>query len=193
MVIRVGALITACLAVYLLWFEHYPSVDYMVPRVPDFFIGLIAGQLASGRPIQFRPGMMLALAFVVLIYISTLHRIDGGDVLLGAAYLCIFLCLEAALGKSGMGRKVLGVLGFVGTYSYELYLLHQPLMRTYSRMVMVREFEITEPTKAQLFIGMIVGLVVAGFGAIILHRLTNIIPKWLWNRGRIHPDATANP
>jgi peptidoglycan/LPS O-acetylase OafA/YrhL len=175
LLIRSASLLTAALAVYLLWFEHYVSVPLMVPRVPDFFIGLVAGRLASGRGLQFRPGMMLALSLVVLAYVSVAYGIEGYLVLWALAYLCIFLCLEAALSRGAVGKAILSAMGIVGTYSYEVYLLHQPLMRNYSRMVIERACGIVEPSRGQLVAGMCAGLLVAAAGAFVLHRLVEVM------------------
>jgi peptidoglycan/LPS O-acetylase OafA/YrhL len=164
----------------------------MVPRVPDFFIGLLAGQLASGRGLEFRPGPLTAVAVLLVMYIGIAYSIDGHDVVVALAYLCAFLCLEPILARGAIGRLVLGLLGVLGTYSYELYLLHQPLMRNYSRMVIDRYFGISSPTQWQLFEGMAVGFAVACVGAVILHWLVEFALNSRWNRRPNVPDAVLS-
>jgi exopolysaccharide production protein ExoZ len=182
-VARSGALTTAALAVYLIASEHYVSVAYMVPRVPDFFIGLVAGQWASGRGVNWRPRTMLAVALIVLGYVSVAYGVDYADVLRGGVYTGIFVCAETGLAVTAIGRSVLWALALIGTYSYELYLVHQPLMRDYSRIAMLRLFDIAEPSKMQLFLGMLAGFAVACLAAYWLHSLTGLITRKTTGRG----------
>jgi peptidoglycan/LPS O-acetylase OafA/YrhL len=170
-----GALTTAALAVYLIASGHYVSVAEMVPRIPDFFIGLVAGQWSSGRGVRWRPGMMLAVALILLGYISVAYGVDYANVLRGGVYLCIFVCAERGMAGSVLGKPILWVLGLLGTYSYELYLLHQPLMRDYSRIVMSRALGIAEPSRMQLIAGMAAGFAVACGAALLLHSLTALV------------------
>jgi peptidoglycan/LPS O-acetylase OafA/YrhL len=186
--LRACLFLTAGLATYYLWFGHIQNIPYMVPRVPDFFIGLVAGQLASGRGLEFRPGPLLAVALLVTGYVWISYGIDLNDNVLALAYVCAYLCLEPVLARGVAGRLVLWMLGILGTYSYELYLLHQPLMRNYSRMVMERWCGISSPTPWQVFAGMAAGFAVACVGAVALHWLVEMALKG--HRSR-HPNAPS--
>jgi peptidoglycan/LPS O-acetylase OafA/YrhL len=182
--------LTAGLAIYYLWSGHLQNIPFMVPRVPDFFIGLMAGQLASGRGIEFRPGPLLAVALLLVAYVGVSNAIDGHDVVLALAFLCAYLCLEPVMERGAIGRLVLGLLGVLGTYSYELYLLHQPLMRNYSRMVIERVYGIPTPTQGQILAGMAAGFAVACVGAFLLHWLVEFVLNKRWNR---RPTGAGEP
>lgn len=181
-VIRAGSLATVALAVYYLSFGHLFNIPYLVARLPDFFIGLLAGQWAARRRLEFRPGFALAIALLLLAYISFTCSLQAYDLLLALGYLCAFVTLEPRMEGAAVGRWILGLLGFLGTYSYELYLLHQPLMRNYSRMVIVRWYGVASPSQAQLLTGMLAGLAVAALGAVALHRLVDFVSRHTWDR-----------
>jgi peptidoglycan/LPS O-acetylase OafA/YrhL len=179
--VRFCGFVTVALAAYYLVFDHRGDIPFMVTRIPDFFFGLIAGQLASGRGLDFRPGFLLALALLLLAYISITFLITDYHLVPALGFLCVFLSLEPVLARVAAGRLVLGALGILGTYSYELYLLHQPLMRNYSRMVIERVYGITTPTSWQLVAGIVFGFGVACIGAYLLHRVTDLVTR-PWNR-----------
>jgi len=57
------------------------------------------------------------------------------------------------------------------------------LMRDYSRIAMLRLFDIAEPSKMQLFLGMLAGFAVACLAAYWLHSLTGLITRKTTGRG----------
>ena len=179
-VVRVCCLATAGLAAYYLWFGHLANIDTMATRVPDFFVGLVAGQWASGRGLVFRPGFFLMFALALLAYVSVAYGI-GYRLMPALVYIFAYACLEVVLAKAELGLLVLRVFGFLGTYSYELYLLHQPLMRNYNRRVMAGVWGIASPTQGQLILGMAAGFVAACVGAVTLHWLANLVLRSRWN------------
>ena len=61
-------------------------------------------------------------------------------------------------------------LGFLGAYSYEIYLLHQPVIRDYNRLFLHNWLQ-AEPTTAELGAGIVVGLAVVIPASVLLHRL----------------------
>jgi peptidoglycan/LPS O-acetylase OafA/YrhL len=64
---------------------------------------------------------------------------------------------------------VLGAFSFIGVYSYEIFLFHQPLMRDYNYYV-YRVWLGIEPTNGELAVGILCSLLVTFLISIALHK-----------------------
>ena len=61
---------------------------------------------------------------------------------------------------------------FLGLYSYEVYLLHQPLIRDYSRHALAVWWQVLQPSRGDLLAGIIGALLLVFFLSVWLHRAT---------------------
>jgi len=154
LVLGVGGLTT------LVCLLPYPGFDHLSGRLPGFFLGICLGQVSRGGEIRLRPGFVFAAgaaAFAVLEWRGSTHANYPGEAMAIAA---VFLLLDRLLRPWAAGRLLLAPLEFLGLYSYEIYLFHQPLIRDYNlwfqHAVLLRE-----PTRGEILWGMVVALALA--------------------------------
>lgn len=163
-----GLTLVACLAYGET--HHQAGLIHLAIRIPSFFAGLVLGQLASGRPWTLRLDGWLALGLGCLSYLAMFRGVFLGYLV----YALAIIAFAAVLHRELRGTRWLAwwpaLLGWVGALSYEIYLLHQPLMRDYSREALKHWGGIRNPTTGQ-HVAAIAGALVVVLGlAWLLHR-----------------------
>lgn len=190
LLVAVCSLVTAALALAYDFTGNGAAAGHLPLRIPDFFLGLILGRLASGGALVLRPTGLLVAATLLLAYLGFNYGVHGYYLLPAVAYVAAFLWLQPWGLRSGAGRAALRGLGFLGTYSYEIYLLHQPLMRSFSLLALYYWWHLDHPTRVQIFGAMTGGLIVAIVGAVLLHRLVELVYGLV---GASRPAGTGPP
>jgi peptidoglycan/LPS O-acetylase OafA/YrhL len=175
LVAGVGALLTAAICLFYLQTGNYGALAHLGVRLPDLFIGLIAGHLASGRPATFRPSWPLVAGFLAVGYLTVYRGISFGDPMGGVAWIAAFLWADRLLLKSPAAPAFARAFGFLGLYSYEIYLLHQPLIRDYNRHALAVWWQVLQPTRRELAVSIAGALVLVVFLAVWLHRATDFL------------------
>jgi peptidoglycan/LPS O-acetylase OafA/YrhL len=175
LVVGVGGLLTAALCIFYQATDSTGGLIHLAVRVPDLFIGLVLGQLASGRPLEIRYTPMLAAGLVGIAYVSVFRGVNFGDPLAGLGWIAIFLWINRRLRQVRAGRAVAAVASFLGVYSYEIYLIHQPLIRDYDRLALFDWWQLSPPTQGQFFAAMIVTFAGVVLVSILLHRATEFL------------------
>jgi len=160
-VLGIGGLST--LAAYL----PYPGFDHLAGRLPGFFIGVAAGRLALGGEIAFRGGLIFAAGAAAAGWLGLMQSISLAYPVAALGLAAFVLTARTAVAGTAAGRAGLAPLRWLGVYSYEIYLLHQPLIRNYNpwfyRTILGRE-----PDFGELRWGIAIALIVAvGLGRLI--------------------------
>lgn len=185
LVAGVGGLLTAVACAAYLGANHHPGIGHLVIRIPSFFAGLLLGQVICGRPFTVKLNLWLVLAVGGAYYviftrgIPLLYAFPAFFFIVGWAYL------REWIRKSIFIDWLPALLAWVGVFSYEIFLLHQPLMRDYPRVFLARVMEIHAPTRTQLLTATWVAFVVVLVAAWGIHHLTN----WFFRR----PKLTTAP
>jgi peptidoglycan/LPS O-acetylase OafA/YrhL len=174
-VVGVGGLLTGAACVFYRITNSNGGLIHLGVRVPDIFIGLIIGQLASGRRLEIRYSPLLAAGLVSIAYMSVYYGISYGDPLAGLAWIALFLCVNRRLRQLRTGRMVAAVLSFLGVYSYEIYLIHQPLIRDYDVLALYKWWNIFPPTRAEILGAMTVAFTLVILVSVALHKATDSI------------------
>lgn len=145
--------------------DSYHNFYISIPmRIPMFFVGVAAGGFAIGKPMRLVWSAWLLIGGGCIYYL--LFMLDQSfDLGLGAlGLIASWLGFSKLASKSSLGRWFLGAFAYMGVISYEIYLFHQPLMREYNRLFFAYALKISNPTRSQLYVGMMAvlfGLVVA--------------------------------
>lgn len=187
LVAGVGGLVTAVACAAYLGANHHPGLGHLVIRIPSFFVGLLAGQVACGRPFTVKLNLWLVLAFGGAYYviftrgIPLLYALPAFFFIVGWAYL------RQWVRKSIFIDWLPAVLAWVGVFSYEIFLLHQPLMRDYPRVFLARVMEIHAPSRTQLLMATWTAFVIVLAAAWAIHQLTD----WLFRRQRTAAPQVA--
>jgi len=153
-VLGVGGLTT------LLCLLPFPGFANLSGRLLGFYLGICLGQLRRGGDFSLRPGVVFAAgaaAFAVLEWRGSTSFLYP---LAAVAVIALFAVLDRALRPWRAGRLLLAPLEFLGVYSYEIYLFHQPLIGEYNFWFQ-RNLLRREPSHRELAAGMLVAFLVA--------------------------------
>jgi peptidoglycan/LPS O-acetylase OafA/YrhL len=149
------------------------GVVELANRIPTVFLGFLAGAVATGG-CEFKADWKLAALPLTL---SALYYVRGFLVfypLTAIGVILLYLSFDRMAGALAPLRWVRSALSFLGVYSYEIYLLHQPVIRDYNRLFLHNWLQ-AEPTPGELGAGILVGLAVVIPASVLLH--------WLIERG----------
>ncbi|HVW21320.1 MAG TPA: acyltransferase [Opitutaceae bacterium] len=174
-VVGVGGLLTLGLWVYYQETNNAGGLAHLACRVPTAFLGLILGQLFSGRPTQVRLTLFGAAGLAALAYACLWRQLSLDYPLIGLAWGAVFLAVETKLRRFHPGRVLLAGLSLLGIYSYEIYLLHQPVIRDYNRLFLFQEWGIQHPTPRQLELSMAAAFALVVGVSVLLHQATEIL------------------
>jgi peptidoglycan/LPS O-acetylase OafA/YrhL len=140
--------------------DTFPGYGYIGYRIVDFFLG-IAMALASLRRFQMRRWPLGGAALLGILFLYRTSSFEwplmlypmGGVILMSA-----FFALSITLRTLPVVGSLLGpILTFLGTYSYESYLLHGPLMQTMTLRAL-NAIGIAHPGKGQLLVAILFSL-----------------------------------
>ncbi len=154
LVLGVGGLMT------LVCLLPFPEFNNLSGRLLGFFIGICLGQLRRGGEFRLEPGVVFAVgtaAFAVLEWRGTTSFLYP---LAAVAVTAAFGLLHRLLHPWRPGRLILAPLEFLGIYSYEIYLFHQPLIGEYNfwfQQSLLRR----DPSPREVWWGMLVGFTLA--------------------------------
>jgi peptidoglycan/LPS O-acetylase OafA/YrhL len=140
-------------------------------RVPSFFFGIIGGQFLKNGFMTYKLEWWHAvvLGFVALKWDEFELHADG--VLCAAAIASFYLmAIRPALMYLRLGA-VPRILAFLGAFSLEIFLLHQPLLTPYTRLALSSWCGVNAPTAVQLWCGMLGALIVGLILAVLLRNV----------------------
>lgn len=146
--LRGRALFLAVLLVLVIPFWMSGEYIIVITRIPVFYMGMLfAAGAGEGRRInawQWPLGFVL-MAFAVAVIWLGFERIPDKmwaygvywcPYVLIAPYLCVVLSTVMSwLDRTAAGRAVVRALSVVGEYSFEIYLLHIPMVDIVSEMI----------------------------------------------------------
>jgi peptidoglycan/LPS O-acetylase OafA/YrhL len=168
-ILGVGMLLTVGTSAAYIAAEHNGGLIQLAVRIPSFFLGLVGGQLLVSPTSVLRPSGILVAGLIAMTYLGWFKGIITFYAVAALAMTALFLLSARYLRKAAEGRMALAGLSFVGVYSYEIFLFHQPLMRDYNYYVYRVWFGI-EPTNGELALGILCALLVTFIVSIALHK-----------------------
>lgn len=155
-------------------------------RMIDFFLGMLFGQAFRTGRLKIPLTPQLGAALLILLYLPYMRGIVFHPAAVAIGIMAAYVtALRPWLQRSGHPGFVTRALGFLGRYSLEIFLIHQPLMREYNRYLHGRWFNRGNPDDYELIMGIALSLVVTLVLAVELHRLT----RWLVGMIPIRPPS----
>lgn len=188
LLVGVGGLLTVALCLGYRAMGNFGGMIHLGVRVPSAFVGLMAGQLAAGRPLEVRFNLPLAAGLLAATYLLIFQSIALVYPIAAAALIAGFLAVDTKLRRYHGGRAFLAVFSFLGVYSYEIYLLHQPAMRDFPKVVFANAWGVLSPSSGQLWAGRAVAFVLVLAASVGLHHATETVFRRL---GRGRPAAAG--
>jgi peptidoglycan/LPS O-acetylase OafA/YrhL len=168
-VLGFGMLLTVGVCAAYIAAAHAGGLIQLAVRIPSFFVGLVAGQVWTSPKSTLKPSGLLIAGLVAITYLGWFKGIITFYAVAGVAASAAFLLAARYLARAPEGRMVLTGFSFIGLYSYEIFLFHQPLMRDYN-FYAYRVWLGIEPTDAELAVGIACSLVVTLIISISLHK-----------------------
>jgi peptidoglycan/LPS O-acetylase OafA/YrhL len=140
-------------------------------RMPGFFAGVLLGVLLREGRLSVPLTPSFAVGLGLLFYVPYTHGIIfySEFVALGLAVAYVYFWKPKV--SPSVVDPTSRLLRFFGTYSLEIFLLHQPFLRNYNYYVLGRFFHEPSPPVSSLIAGMAVGLVVALVLSVALHQI----------------------
>jgi len=189
LVVAVAGALTLIATIGYEHFNHAGGLISLAIRIPDFFVGVIAGRLLSRGTAEIRLNLVLGLG-LLCFYVQTFFFSTTNTYTLPAAgIIATWIGLRHYLVKSYQGRVFLAAFALLGLISYEVYLIHQPIIRDYSAYFYNHVLDIPAPSKLQLFRGIFVGLGATFALSAGLH----VASERMWSRFRFRSGSRLAP
>ncbi len=135
--------------------DSYHNSYVSIPmRIPMFFAGVAAGGFAIGKTMRlaYSPWLLIGGGCIYYLLVMLNQSFDLGIAALGL--IAAWIAFGKLAAGNILGRWFLDSFAYLGVISYEIYLFHQPLMREYNRLFLAYAFKISNPTRSQLYLGM---------------------------------------
>ena len=145
----VGGVISVLAAFALFFTGQSGAFGHIALRLPGFFVGLLLGQLLRTGRLDLTLGPALGLAGFVLVYVPYTQGIVFHTAVAGLSLMGFYVYVLRGPLASAV-PAVPRTLGFLGDYSLEIFLLHQPLIRDYNVYLHGRWFNVPQPTRPSL-------------------------------------------
>ena len=124
---------------------------------------------ALARRLTLSP--LLMLAALLFTYVPQTQGLVFHTGLAALALMGAYVFGVRPLMPDPAGTALRRGLGFLGTHSLEIFLLHQPLIREYNVYLHGRWLNDPAPSRFSLFVGMLIGFAVTLVLSVELHRL----------------------
>jgi peptidoglycan/LPS O-acetylase OafA/YrhL len=143
-----------------------------------FFLGLVFGFLMKTGEVRLRMTPWLGLGLGMWGYGLFVSNLLIGYNLAGFSLFVAYWATRANA-DSAASRPLCRGLAWIGVYSYEIFLLHQPLIREYNHYVWNRYLGVSQPQPWHIGFGVLMMLGVTFWLSVELQRFANRITDWL--------------
>ncbi|HEU5081524.1 MAG TPA: acyltransferase [Opitutaceae bacterium] len=145
------------------------SMGHIGFRLPGFFVGMMIGHLIRTGRIQFPMTAFLGVALFVLVYVPYTQGITFYSIVVTFAVIAAYLW--ALRRKLGENSRIPSALNWVGRHSFEIFLIHQPLLREYNFYLHGRWLNVPLPSEFSRIVGMTIAFAVTLLLAAELRKL----------------------
>jgi peptidoglycan/LPS O-acetylase OafA/YrhL len=178
LVLGLGLIFSFGLVCWIFFKMAQPNVFVQLGlRPPLFFLGVIFGHMLRTGQARLPLTPWLGLGILCSLYGMFVSGILIGYTMAGFSVFVCYYAMRANAEAAGR-RPLCRGLAWIGVYSYEIFLLHQPLIREYNHYAWGR-FAGRGPTEVEVALGVAGGLLVTLLLAIPLHHLGAWLGKWI--------------
>jgi peptidoglycan/LPS O-acetylase OafA/YrhL len=177
-----GGVVSAVVAFAYFLTGQAGCFGHLALRVPGFFGGLLIGALLRNGRIEIAISPALAAGLLILIYLPYTHGIVFFTGIAASTLVLGYIVLWRQKAPAELVASTSRYLRFFGTYSLEIFLIHQPLIREYNFYIQGRFFADPSPPASSLIIGMLVGLGATLLLSVELHRLLDRLAAYARKR-----------
>lgn len=167
--IFLAGLISAVVALACFFGRQGGLMGHIGFRTPSFFFGMAAGELIRRGRLDLPLTGWLALGLLFLGYGPYTQGVTFYSTPVAISIMAGYVILLRP--RLSAANPLTRSLGFVGRHSYEIFLLHQPLIREYNIYLQGRWFNIAVPSPLSIVVGMAAGFAVTLILAVELRKL----------------------
>ncbi len=155
---------------------HIEGAILLAPRVSTFFLGLMLGQTFETGRLKLTFSPLLTIAIGVVAYLSLARLVTNllFSPLAAMAACLLYLSVRKFSSQISLGRMAASSFAWLGDLSFEIYLLHQPLIREANFAIWRQLLGVNQPSRLQVVSGILFMLVVTVVLARGLKRLTQV-------------------
>jgi peptidoglycan/LPS O-acetylase OafA/YrhL len=143
-------------------------------RPAIFFVGVPFGILLRKGIVRIPMTGWFAIAIILPLYAMFISNVLVAYTMCGFS-LCIGYFAARVSSETADSSRLCGLLAFIGGYSYEIFLVHQPLIRNYNGYWQVWGREIGVPEAFAQAWGVVFGLALTWFISVRLHKVSALI------------------
>lgn len=177
-VLGVGLILSFTLTYFTARIANQPALFvHLGLRPPIFFIGLLFGLMLRDGTVRLPLTAWLGLGVLLAWYGTFVTGLFVGYNITGFAVFFAYWALRANAPAAG-SRFLCRAMAGMGLISYEVFLLHQPLIRDYNHHVWTRILA-QSPNEWQLALGVVVALLITLLLAWVLRWIAGLISRVL--------------
>jgi len=188
--IGLGLLFSFLAACFTFFKMGQPAVFVHLGLRPSiFFVGVAFGLLWRHGTVGIPLSAWLGVGVLASVYGLFFYNLLVGYTVAGFSVFLAYYAMRANADAAG-SRPLCRGLGWLGRYSYEIFLIHQPLIREYNHFAWNR-YGARVPDPVELALGIAAALVVTVGLAVGLHHLAGFITRLITPRARPAPAAAT--
>jgi peptidoglycan/LPS O-acetylase OafA/YrhL len=177
LVMAVAGILTVLAVVLYQDSGNVAGLIHLAVRIPDFFVGLVAGRLLGSGTAEVRFNPALGLGLLCFYYLTFFRSIQCDYTIPAIGIILTWVGIRKLALRLPGGRAFLASFALLGIISYEMYLFHPPLVRDYNFYVYHVLLHNLAPTRGQLLGGIFVALGVTLVISVAVHALVG----WLFS------------
>lgn len=180
-----GSVVTAALTYAFLTTGQSASYSHFALRLPLFFVGVVWGTALRNGSLEIAPTAPLGIGLFLLTYVAYTQSVIFSSLIVAPGLMAAYAFGWKRLMPAAVDRFSGRILRFFGEYSYEIFLMHQPIIRHYNIYCLGLWLKKT-PNENQVIMGMIITFIITIVLSVLLHRLQLRI-----FRPRVSPESSS--
>lgn len=172
----ISAILSLTIISVLSYYGQGGLMGHLGFRMADFSCGMFVGYALKRGELAMPLTPTLGLALLLYFYLPYMQSVVLYSTAVAVAVVAFYTFTAR---KLAAGNTVRHGLAFLGKHSFEIFLIHQPLMREFNRYVLERWCGVAEPSNALLLVGIVCSVGVTLVAAVELHRLMKRLTGYL--------------
>lgn len=168
-VLIIGLTLSLIFLIYYTQHNDGAALDHFPIRIPSFFIGIIMGMKMRNPSLNIK--INLPLGILLLVHGYLLFHFQYLFPIFGFLFTLFYFSFSRATREITFFNPMKKILSFIGMISFELYLIHQPLIREYNLYFWTHIMGYSEVSPQKTLLGVVIALIFAILLSYFVHKL----------------------